>query len=99
MKLRTLFVLIFAFTQISCSTVLLVRNPNSRVFTDATYTSTRSFFFWGLVGGTQHVYVDQICLGKEVDQVTTEYRDTDVLWGILTVGIYSPRTVKVWCQL
>ena len=99
MKLKTLVVLIFAFSQVSCSTVLLVRHPNSRVFTEPTYTSTRPFFFWGIVGGPQHVYVDQICLGKEVDQVVTQYRSTDILWGILTLGIYSPRTVKIWCQL
>lgn len=82
-----------------CSTVLFTRAPDSRVETGAVFQSQKSFFLFGLIGGEYMVYVDEVCLGKEADQIATEYTATDVLTGIFSLGIYTPRTVKVWCQL
>jgi hypothetical protein len=83
----------------ACSSVMYVRSPANRVFTEPTYESSKPFFFLGLVGPDQHVFVDQICLGKDADQIVTAYTGSDVLSTVLTLGIYAPRTVKVWCQL
>ncbi len=82
-----------------CSTILLVRNPQARVFTDPVYESSKPFFFLGLVGPDYDIYVDQVCLGKEADQVSTEYTLGNALTGLLTLGIYTPRTLKIWCTL
>ncbi len=88
-----------AFTASSCSTVAYVRNPKTRTYSDPVYSSSKEFFFWGLSGPQHDIYVDRICLGKEVDQIATTYTPSDVLLNLITVGIYSPRTVQVWCQL
>ena len=82
-----------------CSTVMFVRKPESRSFVDATYRATRPYFFWGLAGDDVHVHVDRICLGKDADQISSEYTAGNVLTSVITLGIYIPRTVKVWCQI
>lgn len=82
-----------------CSTVLFVRTPQSRIQTDPLYSSSKPFYVYGLVGSDYHVYTDQICLGREVDQVATFYSLSDVLTGLATLGIFTPRTVGVWCHL
>jgi hypothetical protein len=99
-RLSLILILSLAFVALTgCSTLLYVRSPQQRTFADPAYESSKIFFFFGLAGGPHDVYVDQICLGKDIDQVSTEYTPSDVLKGFLTLGIYTPRTVKVWCQL
>lgn len=83
----------------ACSTILFVRSPERRIYTDAVYESSKPFFLFGLVGDEYDIYADRICLGKDIDQVAIEYTPNNVLTGILTLGIYTPRTVKIWCQL
>ena len=82
-----------------CSTVLYVRKPETRTFVDATYEITRPYFLWGTTGEEAHVYADKVCLGKDVDQISIGYTGSNVLASVITLGIYMPRTVKVWCQL
>ncbi len=88
-----------AGTLAGCSTVLFTRTPGSRSYTEPIYEVSRPYFFWGLVGGPHDVYVSKICLGKDADQISTEYTAGNVFAGVVTLGLYTPRTVKVWCQL
>jgi hypothetical protein len=97
--LAPLLLLLLALLSAGCSTVLFVRNERSRIFTPAIYETRRPFYFFGLAGQDQDVYLDRICLGKDVDQVSTEYTGGDVLVSLVTLGIYTPRTLKIWCQL
>ena len=78
---------------------MAVRSPESRIYTDAVYESSKPFFLYGLVGPVYDIYVDQICLGKDIDQISMEYTPGNILAGLITLGLYTPRTVKVWCQL
>ena len=82
-----------------CSTIEFVRTPDTQTFTDPVYSSSKEFFFWGLAGPQHDIYVDRICLGKEVDQIATTYTASDVALNLLTLGIYSPHSVQVWCRL
>jgi hypothetical protein len=83
----------------ACSRILYVRNPGSRVFTEPTIETSKPFFFLGFVGPDQHVIIEDLCLGKDADQIITRYSGSDVLNGIFTLGIYAPRSVQVWCRL
>ena len=82
-----------------CATVLLVRNPGARTYAPPSFQSSRAQFFWGFVQAQEPLALDQICLGKDADQVSFTYTPVDLLETAVTLGIYSPRTVKVWCQL
>lgn len=84
---------------LGCSTVVFVRKPETRTFSGPSYESSRPFFFFGLLAVGPDVSIDQVCLGKDVDQISTTYASGDVLAAIFTAGIYSPRTIKVWCKL
>ncbi len=88
-----------AFLLAGCSSLIFVRTPDRRTYTEALYESRETNFFFGSVGGEHELFIDRVCLGKDVDQVVVEHTTTDVLTTILTVGIFAPRTVKVWCQL
>jgi len=48
--------------------------------------------------GEPHIDVKAICGDKEVRQLQTIDQFTDRLLGLVTLGIYSPRTAKVWCE-
>lgn len=99
MRIKTLALALALIAASGCSTIEFVRNPGMRTNAEPVYSSSKEFFFWGLAGPKHDIYVDRICLGKEVDQVATTYTPSDFLLNLITVGIYSPRTVQVWCQL
>jgi hypothetical protein len=97
--LRTLALAALSLAATGCSTVLFVRTPGSRIFTPPIYESNKAFFFFGLVGPEYDFYIDKICLGKTIDQIATEYTPGNVLTAVITLGIYTPRTAEIWCQL
>jgi hypothetical protein len=82
-----------------CATIVVTRKPETRTYAAPTYQSSRAAFFWGLYQAEPDLELDQICLGKDADQVSFTYRPTDILETVVTLGIYSPRTVRVWCAL
>jgi hypothetical protein len=61
------------------------------------YKQSQHFFFFG-VGQYSSVNALQICGGRSVSMVRTEYEPTDLLFAILTAGIYTPRTVSIYCK-
>jgi hypothetical protein len=83
----------------SCASVLFVKDPKSRVYTDPSYESERAAFFFGLLQPDHDIYLDKVCLGKGVDQIATVYTAGDVFAGVITLGILTPRSFRVWCSL
>ena len=64
-----------------------------------TYEKRFDFFFFGIGGDPREVDVREIC-GKyrfptQVQSIHTFY-DRALL--LLTLGIYAPRTARVWCE-
>ena len=62
-----------------------------------TYEQSFEFWWWGLKG-EHSVNVREVCLGKGVQQMqaVTSFKDSAVT--LLTLGIYSKRTARVWCK-
>ena len=56
------------------------------------------FFLVGLIGEA-HVRPDADCPGKGVARMASGLTVVDSLLTIITIGIYSPRTVVVTCAL
>ncbi len=67
-----------------------------KLVAEPSYESSAAFFLWGLVGEA-HVNVDQICGSNVPKQLQAQHTFVDSFLTILTLGIYAPRTVKVWC--
>ena len=80
-----------------CQTVTLRPEGGIRDTSPAAFEERQSFFFWGL-GGTSKVNVKKACSGGEATQMQTQFTFLDGFLGVITLGIYSPRSAKVWCK-
>lgn len=81
----------------SCSTVTIRKDATREVLVDPDYIDTKAFFLWGYVG-EHHVNAPMICGNRGVVQMQAESAWDDVLFSVLTLGLYFPRTAYVWCE-
>lgn len=94
--LKPLTALAFVSLLTACSTVTIHPQQTQKLSSPPTYKTSKSFFLWGLVG-EHRVDTIAICNGAEPKQMQSQQTFTDGLLGIVTLGIYTPHTVKVWC--
>jgi len=90
--------MLLALSVTACSSVTIVpEKTTNKLATKADYQDSRPFFLWGLVG-EERVDVKAICQDKKVAQMQSQQTFTDGALGLVTLGIYAPHTVKVWCE-
>lgn len=80
-----------------CSTITIQPEQTSKLVTKPTYQESKSFYFWGLVGEPR-VDVTEVCQEEEPKQMQSQATFLNGLLSGITLGIYSPHTVKVWCE-
>jgi hypothetical protein len=101
MRLLRAFILTGLVSSLAaCSTVTIVpggATNASKVSGAPTYSASQPFYVFGLVG-VRHVNVDEVCNGKPVLQMQTEQTISDSALGLVTLGMYTPHTAKVWCE-
>ena len=97
MTLKHAFVLGVAITASACSTVTIHPKEINPISSPPSYEETKSFYFWGLAG-ERRVNVTEACNGKEVTQMQSQQTFSNGLLGAITLGIYTPHSVKVWCN-
>ena len=90
------WICVLVFLLVSCSTVTIKPRGSKKYTSEPTYSKTFHHWAWGLVAGGE-VNVKEVCGGKPVKQMQTQFEFVDSLLGIVTLGIYRPRTAKVWC--
>lgn len=56
----------------------------------------RAAYFWGLKA-PQSLFVDKSC-PRGIAQVETRHTAGDLGWTVLTLGVYSPLTLRVTCS-
>ncbi len=79
-----------------CATQTAVIQPNAQSV--ATYSKSQSFFISGL-GQEQTVNAAEVCGGAaNVAKIQTIQQPVDIALGIVSFGIYTPRTAKVYCR-
>lgn len=79
-----------------CATQTALIQPAQQV--TPTFSKSQSFFIGG-IGQTQSVNAAEVCGGAaNVAKVQTIQSPTDVALGVVTFGIYTPRTAKVFCK-
>jgi hypothetical protein len=81
----------------ACSTVTINPEGHAKLAGEPTYQDSKAFFLLGLVG-EHHVDVLRICNGREPVQMQGQQTFADGLLGLITLGIYTPYTTKVWCN-
>ena len=81
----------------ACSSETIRPEGGEKDRSDPTYLDSKAFYFWGLKG-THYVDINDVCEGAKVSQMQTVVSSSDYILGLLTLGIYAPRTAKVWCE-
>lgn len=89
--------LLIACLLAGCATITIHPEKSRKLAPPPTYQDTRHFFFWGLAGETR-VDVREVCAGRDVAQMQSQATFVNALLTIITLGIYAPHTVKVWCK-
>ena len=81
----------------SCSRVTVRPEGIYKTSAQPTYEESKPFFVFKLVG-EHHVNVKEICGERDVQQIETVDTFVDRILSMVTIGIYTPRTVRVWCK-
>ncbi|MEZ7277130.1 MULTISPECIES: Bor family protein [Pseudoalteromonas] len=95
--MKQLVCVLLTLSLVACSSVTIVPNKADKLTRNADYQDSRPFYLWGLVG-EQRVDVKAVCQDKKVMQMQSLQTFTDGALGLVTLGIYAPHTVKVWCE-
>ena len=97
MKFRILCCIALVGLATGCANVNVRTDNLPEVTTVPTFEQSYVFWWWGL-DGEYEVNVREICLGKGVEQMQTVTTFDDSLISLVTLGIYSKRTARVWCK-
>ncbi|EJF06749.1 Bor protein [Thiovulum sp. ES] len=96
-KSNIAFLFLTAFLFTSCSKVTVVaQNPKSEIIREPDFQRSENYFFWGLAG-EHHYNTTSIC-NNGVEQIRTEKTFGDGFFTLITLGIYSPHSAKIWCK-
>ena len=95
MKLTGIICLMLALS--ACSSVTIRTDDQPKSHSAPSYQKTYPYWWWA-AKGEHDVNVREICKGKPVEQMQVISTFTDSLAFIFTLGIYSPRTARVWCK-
>lgn len=95
--MRVFLVLTFIIMLGGCSAVTIQPQKIAKLSSTPTYQDSRPFFMWGLVG-EQRVDVKKVCGEQAVVQMQSQQTFTDGALGLITLGIYAPHTISVWCD-
>lgn len=92
-KLTTALILAVAMT--GCATQTATLRPATQA---NTVTETHKFFVGG-IGQAKEVDAAKVCGGADkVAQVQSSQQPKDILFGLITLGIYTPHTATVSCR-
>lgn len=91
--------LLILLSLVKCSSVTIPTGEKDYALTSKpTYQERKAFYLVGLIG-TATVDVNEVCKGKKVLQMQSIATFEDGLLGLVTLEIYSPKSVRVWCEL
>jgi Bor protein len=97
MPTRTLILSLIIVVVSACSNVTIRSQGGEKDHSEPSYMDSKAFYLGGLVG-EHRVDVNEVCEGAQVSQMQTVATVSDYFFGMVTLFIYSPRTVKVWCD-
>lgn len=97
MKLKLVSIFAVSALLLGCSTVTVRPIDGPKLANVPTYEETKPFYMWGLVG-EHRVDVTEVCSSGSPKQMQTQQTFANGVLGVLTLGIYAPHTVKVWCE-
>lgn len=61
------------------------------------YDQTKHYFIWGLLPSDPAINVAAVCGTQPFRQADANHSIPQALVSLLTIGVYTPRTVRIWC--
>jgi hypothetical protein len=89
--------LLLATVASACSTVTIRPKGGMKDSSQADYIDSKPFYLGGPIG-KHKVDVNEVCEGNEVTQMQTVMTSSDWFFSLITLGLYTPRTARVWCE-
>lgn len=89
--------LVAAVMLMGCAPVTVRPDGGPKVSSPPDYQESKNYFFWGL-GGVHTIDVTAVCGDAGMEQFQSRFTLVDRLLGFSTLGIYLPKTARVWCR-
>jgi hypothetical protein len=97
MQLMKCLILVLSALFVGCSTVTISDKTMSKTTRQPDWEESKPFYLGGLIGETE-VDVTEQCKGKTPKQIQTQNTFKDGLLTVVTLLIYTPRSIKIWCE-
>ena len=96
-KMMSLVILCIA--QMACTPFVLLGPRHAALGKFSRPSSEKTFesYFFGLYG-KHTIDLHKICGNHNYNRVKIEHSSNDMLLTALTVGLYTPKTLSVWCS-
>jgi hypothetical protein len=85
------------FIACGCYNVTIRPEGGFKMATPPSFEQRQDFYLWGLVGES-HIDTSKVCPKSGPSQMQSQTTFIDGLLGLITLGIYSPETARVWCK-
>jgi Bor protein len=96
--MKTMLLIVCAAMVLSaCGSVTIRTDHQSESSKPPHYQKSYNYWWWGLKG-EYDINVREICAGKAVEQMQSVASFSDAALTLLTIGIYAPRSARVWCE-
>jgi predicted RND superfamily exporter protein len=95
--MRQITILLAIFILSSCSAVTVRTDSERKSQNPPNFEKRYNYYFWGFKG-EHKVNVRMVCKGKDIEQIQSIHTFRDNLLALITLGIYSPRTARIWCE-
>lgn len=95
--MRSVLLLLLLSCLFACSAVTVRTDKNKKLRHAPDYQKRFNYYWWGLKG-EHKVNVRLVCNSRDVEQMQVVDTAGDILLTLVTVGIYAPRTARVWCR-
>ncbi len=97
MNYKFLLLCLVVSSLVACHSVTVRPEGITKRIDRPDYEEQKDFFLFGLVN--EHaVDVRPICKSGGIDQMQAQSTFVDSLLTAVTLGIYTPRSVRVWCH-
>jgi len=92
-------ILTMAYLTSACAVATIRPNGGTGKLSSApNFEESHNFFILGIVGEAQ-VDASKVCGDpKAVEQIQTLFTAVDGLFAWLTLSLYAPKSVKIWCK-
>ncbi|PCK09328.1 MAG: Bor family protein [Alteromonadaceae bacterium] len=95
MKQLLLLLLILGLS--ACSSVSVRTDGQAKSIDPPNFEQRYTYWFWGF-RGRHAVNVREVCQDKKMAQIQALHTLSDTFFSLITVGIYAPRTARIWCK-